>query len=388
MTTKGNVGIVGCGNIFDAYAQLSRVFDAVNLVACADIDMEVAEARGRTYEIDALTFDDLLARDDIDAIVNLTNPASHFEVTGRILAAGRHAYSEKPLALAVSDADFLVAEAERRGLLIGAAPDTFLGGAHQTARRFIDEGRLGEIKSGSAHFMNHGHEHWHPNPHPYFQVGAGPVLDMGPYYLTALVNMLGPVRKVVALATTFFEERYVSAKGPNHGTVVPVTTPTTNQALLDFHSGAQIHFSVSYDNWGHGHANPIELHGTKASMMVPDPNFFGGDIKLIEQDGTQVHDTRETPFGHLNWVDSSGVAVSNYRGLGLADLLDAAASGRQPRASGDLARHVVEVLLAIVSSAEEGRFVEVGSRTDRPAPLPADEAQRMMAADAPSVFAA
>ncbi|NLS00100.1 Gfo/Idh/MocA family oxidoreductase [Rhizobium sp. P38BS-XIX] len=383
-----NVGIIGCGHIFDAYARLSAVFKPIRLVACADVDMAAAERRGKQYGLSALSASDLLARQDIDVVINLTNPASHATVTEAILKSGKHAYTEKPLALTMADADHLLEVARQNGRLIGSAPDTFLGGAHQAARRLVDEGKLGIVKSGSAHFMNHGMEHWHPNPFPYFQVGAGPVLDMGPYYMTALVALLGPVRRVIAMASKFFEERHVTAEGPAKNTSVPVTTPTTSQALLEFSSGAQIHFSVSYDNWGHGHTNPIELHGTNASLMVPDPNYFGGGLTLIDAGGRHAIDTAKTVFGNLNWQEPAGATISNYRGLGLADLLVAAESGQAPRASGDLSRHVLEVLLAIIKSAEIGEFVEIKSTVERPAPLSEDDAALLKSADAPSNFAA
>lgn len=385
---KWNVGIIGCGHIFDAYARLSSVFEPINLVACSDVDMAAAQKRAQQYGLSALTVDDLLAREDIEVVINLTNPASHAAITEAILKAGKHAYTEKPLALTMADANRLLEVAEKHGRLIGSAPDTFLGGAHQAARRLVDEGRLGEVKSGSAHFMNHGMEHWHPNPFAYFQVGAGPVLDMGPYYITALVALLGPVRRVIAMATKFYEERHVTADGPAKNTVVPVTTPTTSQALIEFRSGAQIHFSVSYDNWGHGHANPIELHGTKASLMVPDPNYFGGALTLIDAGGRQRIETATTVFGNLNWQEPAGATISNYRGLGLADLLAAAESGRTARASGQLSRHVLEILLAIIKSAEINDFVAIVSTVARPEPLGEDDAALLKAADAPSTFAA
>jgi predicted dehydrogenase len=383
-----NVGIIGCGHIFDAYARLSTVFEPVRLVACSDVDMATAERRGKQYGLSALSVSDLLARGDVDAVVNLTNPASHAAVTEAILTAGKHAYTEKPLALTMADADHLLDVARQNGRLIGSAPDTFLGGAHQAARRLLDDGKLGVVKSGSAHFMNHGMEYWHPNPFPYFQVGAGPVLDMGPYYMTALVALLGPVSRVVAMASKFFEERHVTADGPARNTTVPVTTPTTSQALLEFASSAQIHFSVSYDNWGHGHTNPIELHGTKASMMISDPNYFGGALTLIDAGGRHRVETDATVFGNLNWQEPAGATISNYRGLGLADLLIAAESGRTPRASGALSRHVLEVLLAIIRSAEIGEFVAIKSTVERPAPLSEEDAALLKKPDAPTNFAA
>jgi len=387
MARQWTIGVLGCGNIFDAYARLSVLFAPLRLVACADIDRAAAEAAAARCGLRAMDPEAMLADPGIDAIVNLTNPASHAATTTAILEAGKHAYTEKPLALTLADGDRLVDLAKSRGLMLGAAPDTFLGGGHQIARRLIDEGRVGQVMSGSAHFMNHGMERWHPNPHPYYQHGAGPVLDMGPYYISALVNLLGPVRRVVALATRFFEERLVTAAGPNQGSRVPVTTPTTSQALLEFRSGAQIHLSLSYDIWGHGHRNPIELHGTEGSLMIPDPNYFAGGVELI-RGAPERFDPAGAPFGRDNWIEPAGRRIGNYRGLGLADMLDAAEAGRPARASGRFARHVLEVLLAIVGSAEAGRFVEIGSTTDRPAPMTAEDAARLAAAGAPRDFTA
>ncbi|MGO1077972.1 Gfo/Idh/MocA family protein [Inquilinus sp. CA228] len=388
MARQWTIGVLGCGNIFDAYARLSAIFAPVQLVACADVSRAAAEAAAGRYGLRPMDPEAMLADPGIDAVVNLTNPASHATTTAAILEAGKHAYTEKPLALTLADGDRLVELAERRGLMLGSAPDTFLGGGHQTARRLIDEGRLGTVKSGSAHFMNHGMERWHPNPHPYYQQGAGPVLDMGPYYVSALVNLLGPVRRVVALATRFFDQRLVTAEGPNRGTRVPVTTPTTSQALLEFRSGAQIHASLSYDTWGHGHRNPIELHGTEGSLMIPDPNYFAGGLELVRDGAPERFDPAGAPFGRDNWIEPAGRRIGNYRGLGLADMLDAAETGRPARASGRFARHVLEVLLAIVASAEAGRFVEIGSTTDRPAPMTPEDAARLTAAGAPQEFTA
>ncbi|KFL31386.1 oxidoreductase [Devosia riboflavina] len=387
MTKQWSVGIIGCGHIFDAYARLSQVFAPLRIVACADIDPATAERRAQQYGLRAMSVSDLLADPAIDAVINLTNPASHVEISAAALKAGKHTYTEKPLALSLADGRLLVELANRHGLGLAGAPDTFLGGAHQSARTVIDEGAIGTAKSGSAHFMNHGMEAWHPNPHPYFQVGAGPVLDMGPYYVTVLVSLLGPIKRVVALAQQFFDERLVTAPGPNQNTLVPVNTPTTSQSLLEFHSGAQVHVSVSYDTWGHGHTNPIEIHGTKASLMVPDPNYFGGPLELIDGTGRRRIETDGRPFGRLNWREPAGAYIGNYRGLGLADMLAGVAEGRKARASGELALHVLEVLLAIVQSAAEARFVDIASTVERPAPLPADEASRLIAANAPLEFA-
>ena len=201
-TGKLGIGVIGCGNISKAYFSLAPLFRGIEMRACADINMDAAKARAKEFKLRAETVEDLLKADDIDIIVNLTIPAVHYEVSKRVLDAGKHVYSEKPFVLSLEEGQDLKARAEKKGLRIGSAPDTFLGGAHQLVRELIDEGKLGKITSGTCHVMGHGMEHWHPNPDFFFQPGAGPVLDIGPYYITNLIQLIGPVKQVAAFATT------------------------------------------------------------------------------------------------------------------------------------------------------------------------------------------
>ena len=378
MAATARIGIIGCGNISDAYLRLAALFRKVAIVACADIVPAVAQAKAATYGIRAMTVDELLKSDEIDAVINLTIPAAHFAVTHAILTAGKHAYTEKPLALDYASARKLVAEADRRGLALGGAPDTFLGGAGQMARKLIDKGTIGGVVAGTAHVMNHGMEHWHPNPTFFYRPGAGPVFDIGPYYLTTLVSLLGPIRSVTAMAKKSFPTRRVSAEGPMKGKTVKVTTPTTITAILDFAAGAQITLATSWDVWKHGHQNPIELYGEKGSMLVPDPNFFGGRIAWSEGAGDYREvDTTSEPFATPNWPWAGPFTRANYRMLGVADMLDAVATGRAPRCSGKLAAHVVDAMESILVSARERRFVKLRSTVEQPAPLTAAEARRL-----------
>jgi predicted dehydrogenase len=379
------IGIIGCGNISEAYLRLAPLFANLKVAAVADIVPAAAKARAEQFGVRALGVDELLRDESISVVINLTVPAVHFAVTKDILSAGKHAYSEKPLALRAADARKLVAEADRRGLKLGGAPDTFLGGGGQTARRMIDKGAIGKVVAGTAHFMGHGMEHWHPKPDFFFKPGAGPVFDMGPYYITTLVNLIGPVKGVTAMSTKGFAERTVTAKGPMQGQKLKVTTPTTINAVLEFASGAHVTFAASWDVWRHGHQNPIELYGTEGTMLVPDPNFFAGAISVTEKGGDYREvETAGEAFAAANWPASGPFTRANYRMLGVSDLVDAVARGREPRCSGRLAAHVVEVMESILLAAEEKRFVAIRSKAERPAPLSAADARRLAARPAPT----
>ncbi len=379
MARETGIGIIGCGNISETYLRLAPTFRGLRIVAVADIVPAAAKARAKQYGVRAMSVDEMLKSDEIDVVINLTIPSAHYDVSKSILSAGKHAYSEKPLALDARQAKKLVAEADRRGLKLGCAPDTFLGGGGQTARRLIDKGAIGKVISGTAHLFSHGMEQWHPNPGFFFQPGAGPMLDVGPYYVTALVNLLGPVKTVVAMATTGFSHRLVTAKGPMHGKKIKVTTPTTINAILEFHSGAEVTIATSWDVWKHGHANPIELYGTDGTMLVPDPNFFGGTVAHSQHGGdyTEV-DAGLAPFGALNYEGRPGTPLrANYRMLGVADLIDAARHRREPRCSGRLAAHVLDVMESALASAASRKFVTLKSDVARPKPLSEADARRL-----------
>ena len=379
MARRAAIGIIGCGNISDTYFKLAPRFRGVEIVACADIAPAMAKAKAALYPVEAMTVDGLLKSDAVDAVINLTVPGVHYDVSHAILSSGKHAYSEKPLALTYKQAKTLADEADRRGLKLGAAPDTFLGGGGQTARRLLDKGTIGDVVAGTAYVMSHGMEHWHPNPGFFFKPGAGPVFDVGPYYITTLVSLLGPVRGVTAMAKKSFAERLVTAEGPMKGKAIKVTTPTTINAILEFVSGPQVTLGASWDVWKHGHANPIELYGAKGSMLIPDPNFFGGRVAWSAKGGDYTEiDTAAAPFGAANWPAASP-SLANYRMLGVADLIDAVAQNREPRCSGRLAAHVVDIMESILASARGRRFVGIRSTVERPAPLTAADARRLAA---------
>jgi len=311
------VGIIGCGNISTTYLKFAPVFKSLSLKAVADIDMKAAQARADEYGVRAHTVDDLLAADDIDVVVNLTIPAVHYAVTKRILESGKHAYSEKPLVLTLQEGEDLRALANAKGLRVGSAPDTFLGGAHQQARAIIDSGDIGKIIGGTCHVMGHGMEAWHPNPDFFYQPGAGPVLDIGPYYITNLIQLIGPVKSVAALTTATFKERTIG-NGDRTGEVIPVDTPTNIHALLEFHNGATVTLGASWDVWANRHGH-MELYGEDASLFLPDPNFFGGDVEIGGQDkDITAVPAWDHPFGVPNQDERA-----NYRCAGLADMATA-----------------------------------------------------------------
>jgi len=378
MTKVHKIGLIGAGNISTAYLKLAPLFPGTQIVAVADIVAEAAKARADQFGVRALTIDGLLGDSEIDTVINLTIPSAHYEVSNAILSAGKHAYSEKPFALSVEDGKKLVALADAKGLKLGSAPDTFLGGAGQTARKLLDEGKIGRVIAGTMHVMSHGMEMWHPNPGFFFQPGGGPILDLGPYYIAALINLLGPIRTVTAVATKGFEDRLVTAEGPLKGKTVPVGTPTTINAILHFVSGAQVTLTASWDVWKHGHVNPIELYGSEGTMLVPDPNFFGGSVRYSVEKGDYIEvDSSEAPFGKANWEDGKH---ANYRMLGVADLLDAADQGREPRCSGRVALHALDAMVSILDSAAQEKVITLSTTTERPAPLTQADADRFTAA--------
>jgi predicted dehydrogenase len=372
MAEAMNVGIIGCGNISAAYMRMASVFADYRVIACADLNADAATARAAEFDLEARSIDALLASDDIACIVNLTIPAAHFEVSKRILEAGKHVYSEKPFILSLEEGSELGQIAMANGLRIGSAPDTFLGGAHQQARAIIDAGDVGKITSGTCHVMGPGMEDWHPNPDFFFLPGAGPVLDIGPYYVTNLIQLIGPITSVMAMSNTPQTDRTIG-NGPRLGETVPVETPTTLHAILRFASGAVVTLGTSWDVWANNHAN-MELYGENGSLFVPDPNFFGGDLQVSDKGDINNVIQPPHPFSVVNDGD-----MANWRGSGLADMCQAIRQDRPHRCSDALALHAVEVMTGIITAAENGSQVSMKTTCDRPAPMTADAAQALLA---------
>ena len=351
------VGIIGAGNISSQYLKAMRDFPVLDIRAIADMRPEVAAKKAAEFGVPSKTVDDLLADPSVDIIVNLTIPRAHVAVGLRAIAAGKHVYSEKPLGVSFAEGKTLIAAAKRKGVRVGSAPDTFLGGGHQQARAVIDSGKLGTIVGGTAFFACPGHEYWHPDPAFYYDVGGGPVLDMGPYYITDLVNLLGPVARVQAMSLTPSKSRPIRSE-PKKGQMMKVKVATHVTGTLQFVSGALITVTLSFDVPQHRHL-PFEIYGTEGSMLVPDPNWFGGEVKIAKPRAESWDDVPVT----LPYADA------NYRSLGVADMAHAILTARPHRASGELALHVLEVMEAFDVASKSGEIVKIKTKVERPAPL-------------------
>ncbi|EJJ30731.1 Gfo/Idh/MocA family protein [Rhizobium sp. CF142] len=376
MTKELGVGIIGCGNISTTYFSLSPLFKGLKVLACADINVQAAKQRAEEYSVKAQTIEELLANDEIDVVVNLTIPDAHYPVSKAALEAGKHVYSEKPLVLSLEQGEELRRIAKEKGLSVGCAPDTFLGGAHQLARKFVDDGGIGRITSGACYVMGPGMEMWHPNPDFFFLPGGGPILDMGPYYIANLINLIGPVKRVGGMTSMASETRTITSQ-PRNGETIPVKTPTTIQALLEFVSGATVTLTASWDVWSHRHAN-MELYGTDGSLYVPDPNFFGGVVEASGRDkDIKALGAWDHPFGKFNQESPNGPRA-NYRTAGLADMAMALIDGRDARCSLDRTLHGVDIMTSILKSGAEGRFVELTTTCTQPAALGIEEAQALL----------
>lgn len=374
MSKNLGVGIIGCGNISSAYLELASLFKGYDILAVADINMDNARERAAEFDVRAHTVDELLAADDIDLVINLTIPLAHVEVSRAILQAGKHVYSEKPFVLSLAEAQELSELAKAKGLRIGSAPDTFLGASHQLARKLIDAGEIGTVSSGTAIVMSPGMEDWHPNPDFFFKEGGGPILDLGPYYLCNLIQLLGPVKQVTSFTSIVRKTRTIT-NGPRDGEQVPVETPTTIHALLAFECGAIITLLASWDVWSNSH--PImELYGSEGTMSIPDPNFFGDvlNVKVRDAEEAVEHDW-DHPFAVPNYEE----VKANYRGAGLADMALSIQAGRAHRCGPEFATHVIEVMTAILSAGETHQVLTMTTRCERPDVLGPDQARALLA---------
>ena len=354
MQDQMKIGIIGCGAISGAYFGGAQNTNALQIKSCADIRMEAAQEAAIAWGCQAVSVDALLADAEIELVINLTVPRAHVEVATAVLESGKHVYTEKPFGVSIESGQKLLAKAAETGLRVGNAPDTFFGAGIQTSRKVVDEGGIGKPIAGSAFMCGHGHESWHPNPAFYYDIGGGPMLDMGPYYVTALVNILGPVKRVAAMTTKAFEER-VATSETAHGLQIPVKTTTHLTGVLEFVSGAIVTTIMSFDMWRHS-LPCIELYGETGSIQVPDPNGFAGPVFLSQN--------RE------DWSEVPHAFPANARTIGVIDMVRAIRSGRPHRANDALAYHVLEVMLAFDKSSESNEHVEIQSTVERPAPLP------------------
>lgn len=353
---RAKIGVVGCGKISGIYFEAPRQFPVLEIVACCDLNAAAAEAKAKEFGIRVMTLPEMLAASEIDIILNLTQPAGHAEIASSALAAGKSVYNEKPLTVSREEARKVLDLAQRRGLRVGCAPDTFLGAGLQTCRKLLEEGAIGQPVAATAFMMCHGHEHWHPDPAFYYQPGAGPLFDMGPYYLTALVHLIGPIRRVCSSARVTFPQRTIASQ-PRAGEKIEVNTPTHVATVLDFAGGAVGTMITSFDVWSHT-LPCIEIYGTEGTLVVPDPNTFGGPIRLRK--GGE-NEWREIELTHDH--------AANSRGIGLAEMASAIQENRPHRASGEMAYHVLDTMHALLDSSVEGRHISMASSCPRPEPL-------------------
>lgn len=384
-----NIGVIGAGVISHAYLRTIARSPALKLKALSSLGMESAREQARRYGGVAQSTEVMLADPEIDIVVNLAPPAAHHALGVAVLHAGKHLYSEKPLATCLSDASALLSAAEARALKVGCAPDTFLGPAHQQTRALIDAGAIGRVVGGAAVMASNGMEHWHPNPAFFYSRGGGPLLDIGPYMVTQLVNLLGAVKSVSAIGSMPRYARIVSSP-PRAGERIEVEVPTTVNGVLRFESGADVAMTLSWDVLAH-QRNAIELYGLDGTIVAPTPNNFDGDVRLFERAGGWKLAHEGAPAlppapGFASLVDAvaalragidpmtggplgpaSPPLFGDRRGLGLIDMAASIREGREARANGRLAFHVLEVLLALQTSAEDGGSIDIVSRVDRPA---------------------
>ena len=356
--SKARVGIVGCGNISEIYiTNVMTMFDNLELVAVSDMVPERATAKANAHGIPrACTVGELLADPSIDIVLNLTTPGAHAEICLAALTAGKHVYTEKPLAVAMKDGERILALARKKGLRVGAAPDTFLGAGIQTCLRLLSEGAIGMPVAATAFMTCHGHEGWHPDPAFYYAPGGGPVFDMGPYYFTALIALLGPAQRVSGSVRRSFPKRVVGS-GPKKGEVIDVVVPTHAAGTIDFACGAVATFIMSFDIW-HAELPRIEIYGSEASLSVPDPNGFGGPVRLRAYDDTEWKDVPVT-LPH----------AENARGRGLSDMAEGIQKNVPHRASGALALHALEIMHAVHDASSAERSMTLKYPVTQPAPL-------------------
>ena len=378
------VGLIGCGHISETYFRGHKYFNNFKIIKCADINANAARKCAQTYNIKAVTVEEILRDSEIEIILNLTIPKAHYEITKKSLDSGKHTYSEKPMAVNFVDGKKLLSSAKEKKLYIGFAPDTFLGGGIQKTRELIDNKLIGEIKLGNAIFAYPGIQSYHPNPEPHFEESSGgPVIDMGPYYFTALVNLLGPAKQVQGKCIKVFDEREIGI-GSKKGTKFKVECPTTYLATIQFENDAIIQITLSFDVVAH-QRNHIELYGTKGSVIVPDPNMFGGSCLVsINQDGQwEEYKTDKLELGKINITSQSSRANesstnANYRGIGLSEMAYCIENQSVNRCSGELALHVLDIIDSTMRASQTGLPQEIKTTCKKPAYFSETEIKKLL----------
>lgn len=373
---KTRIGLVGCGVISDIYLQTLAKFDALEVVACASLDINESQAKAQQYNIPTFcTVDELMSNREIDIVLNLTVPAAHAQISLSALATGKHVYSEKPLAINFSEAKEVIRVAKNKGLCVGNAPDTFLGGRIQTLKKALEAGLIGEPIGVSAFACHHGVERHHPNPDFYYKVGGGPLFDLGPYYLNAMIALLGPVKRTSGLSKKSFQHRIIESQ-PRKNEYIDVEVDTHVCANLEFTSGVIGTMVMSFDVWD-SQLPRLEIYGTKGTLCIADPdpvdgaNIFGGEVLYKTRESARwTYRPRVAGLEQWEVVDNSHGFNEDSRGLGLVDMVYAIEHQRPLRASGELALHVCEIMEAILSSSALGQYAALQTTCDKPAPLP------------------
>jgi predicted dehydrogenase len=365
------IGIIGCGNISSTYFNSHKLYNNFKVTACADINHDIAKKNAVKFNVKLQSVDEILLNPDIDIILNLTTPSAHKEIIMRTLEVGKHSYSEKPLAMNFEEGKAIQKKAKEKNLYVGCAPDTFLGAVGQKARSIIDSNKIGNVVLGTFNLMSHGMEHWHPNPDFFFKPGGGPVFDVGVYYITQLVNLLGPVKSIISVQGTATQERTISSE-PRKGEKIKVETPTTLMGLLYFTNNVKVQFFASWDVWKHKHTS-IEIYGLNGSLIFPDPNYFGGELLVSNKESNwEVIETDKMLLGIPN-AEENDKMVANYRGVGLSDMVNCIANKKNNRCSIELALHVLEIMDGILISSKNNSIYKIKTSCNQPEPFTEDE---------------
>ena len=369
------VGLIGCGNISDTYFKSHHLYNNFKITACADIQDEIAKNSADKFNIRAQTVDEILLNSEIDIILNLTIPSAHKEIIIRALKSGKHCFSEKPLAMNFEEGKKINEISKEKKLLVGCAPDTFLGAAGQKARELVDANEIGKVVLGTFNLMSHGMEDWHPNPDFFFKPGGGPIFDVGVYYITQLVNLLGPVESILSTSGTATDERIITSK-PREGEKIKVETPTTLLGVLNFHNKSKVQFFASWDVWKHNHTT-IELYGLDGSIILPDPNYFGGNILISNKDSDWKNvNVDNSPLGIPNAKDGD-IEIANYRGVGLSDMVNSINNSEKPRCSLEFSLHILEIMHGILFSSENSQIYKTITNCNRPRHLTDKEVKNL-----------
>ena len=378
------VGLIGCGHISETYFRAEKYFNNIKIIKCADINHNNAIKCAKTYNIKALSVKELLKDKEVEIILNLTIPKAHYQVAKLALTNNKHVYSEKPLAINFKDGKDLLYLSKRKKLYIGNAPDTFLGGGIQKSKEFVDNKTIGKVHLGNAFFAFPGVQSYHPNPEPWFaKKEGGPVIDMGPYYLTALVNLLGPAKKVSGSIVKGVKKRTIGI-GPRKNKTFKVHCPTTYLSTITFQNETVVRLTLSFDVIAH-QKNHIELYGDRGSMIVPDPNMFGGSVYMCKKFGDKwkEYKTNKMLLGKINIRSQSSRANesstnANYRGVGLAEMAYSIENKKVNKCNGELSLHVLDIIQSTMKACKTGTAQSIKTTCKKPQPFSLKEIRKII----------